>query len=77
MRIVSIPAQKLATTDTWLATAREIECPPSQPMAVAHIAPPARSVTPAMKITVSALVRIQFLRIAASIVGLGGWPANN
>jgi hypothetical protein len=32
-------------------------------MAVAHIAPPARSVTPAMKSTVSARVRIQLLRM--------------
>jgi hypothetical protein len=32
-------------------------------MAVAHIAPPARSVTPAMKIAVSARVSIQLLRM--------------
>jgi hypothetical protein len=35
----------------------------NHPMAVAHIAPPARSVTPAMKIAVSNRVSIQLLRM--------------
>ena len=42
-----------------------------QPMAVAHMTPPVRSVTPAMKIAVSARVRIQLLRmVVAPIAGM-------
>jgi hypothetical protein len=44
--------------------------PPSQPKPVAHTAPLAMSVTPAMSIHVSARVSIQLFRMCASIVGL-------
>jgi hypothetical protein len=46
--------------------------PPFHPMDDAHIAPPAMSVIPAMRITVSTRVSIQLRRMCASIVGLSG-----
>jgi hypothetical protein len=43
-------------------------------MAVAHMAPPARSISPAMKSTVSARVRIQLLRMVRLEYWVGHQP---